>query len=162
MDQAAVDIHKGYPEIETDQRFRWIDRISVLMDSKFRIPGTKVRFGLDPILSLIPIVGNLSTYAVSAMLIWNMYRYGASRKVALMMIGNVVIDTLVGSIPLLGNVFDVFYKANNRNVQLLREHYQQGKHTGSGKGIIATVLLILFAILLALVALIWWLFALVF
>ena len=126
---------------DVDERLRWVERIARLMDSQFRLPGTRFRFGLDPLLGLVPIVGDLSTTAVSVALLLTMLRHGASGAVAVRMALNILIDTLVGAVPILGNVFDFAYKSNERNVALLRRHYGEGKHAGSGRGLVALLLL---------------------
>ena len=125
----------------TDDRLRWVERIARLLDSQFRLPGTTFRFGLDPVLGLLPVVGDLSTTAVSVLLLLTMLRHGASGAVVLRMALNILIDTLVGGIPILGNVFDFAYKSNERNVALLRRHYAEGQHPGSGRGLVVLVLL---------------------
>src|SRR5690606_38688541 len=98
--------------------FQWIDRIAYLMDAQFRIPGTRFRFGLDPILGLFPLVGDAIAYAISAILVLAMARHGVSGKVIVLMIGNILLDVIIGSIPILGSIFDFFYKANSRNTEL--------------------------------------------
>lgn len=118
---------------------KWVDRITHLMDSKFRVPGTQFRFGLDPILGLVPGLGDATSLAVSGSLIYYMAKFGASRKVIYMMIGNVILDATIGSIPIIGNIFDFTYKANQRNVRLLKRYHEEGKYRGSGKGILFTV-----------------------
>ncbi len=118
----------------------WIEKLSVLLDSKFTLPGTRFKYGLDPILGLLPIVGDLTSFTISCVLIIYMARFGVSRKVLLMMAGNIIIDTVLGAIPILGNLFDFTFKANNRNVRLLKKHYEEGKYQGSGTGIILTIL----------------------
>ncbi|QDA61699.1 DUF4112 domain-containing protein [Hymenobacter jejuensis] len=128
------------PSFDADERLRWVERVARLMDSQFQLPGTSFRFGLDPILGLIPIVGDLSTFAVSGALILTMMRHGASGSVVVRMLLNVLIDTIIGAIPILGNIFDFAYKSNDRNVALLRRHYAEGRHQGSGKGLMALVL----------------------
>lgn len=130
-----------------DARLRWVEHVARLMDSQFQLPGTKFRFGLDPLLGLIPIVGDLSTFAVSAILVLTMMRHGASRNVKIRMVLNIFIDSVLGAIPLIGNVFDFAWKANDRNVALLRKHYQAGKHQGSGTGLLIVVFLVLFLLL---------------
>ena len=138
---------EAFSEMKSD-RMRTVQRISHLLDSKFSIPGTRIRFGLDPIVSFIPVAGDLATTVISLALIQTMRKHGASKKLVLKMTINILIDLVFGSIPLLGTVFDIYYKANNRNVQLLREYYEEGKHRGSGKGIligIVTAVLLLFA-----------------
>jgi hypothetical protein len=119
-----------------------VERMARLMDSRFLIPGTNVRFGIDPILSLFPVLGDLITYAMSGALIYIMHNQGASRKVVIKMILNSTLDTLIGMIPLVGTIFDVFYRANDRNVKLLREHYFEGKHQGSGNGLLLLIAII--------------------
>ena len=104
---------------------RYVERLSRLLDSKFRIPGSSIRFGLDPIAGLVPVVGDAATMVVSLGLIYTMYKHGVSGKVVTKMILNVVFDMLVGSIPVAGTIFDVWFKANDRNVELLRKYYQK-------------------------------------
>lgn len=123
-----------------------------IMDSKFRIPGTNYRFGLDPILGLVPVLGDAASAAISGGLILYMVRFGVSRKVVFKMLVNTALDATIGSIPVIGWVFDFFYKANNRNIRLLKEHYQEGKHKGSGTGVLITVAIVL----IVLIALIVW------
>ena len=127
----------------------WVQRLSTLLDSKFIIPGTKIRFGLDPILSLFPVFGDLITYLISAALIYTMHRHGASGKVVVKMLLNSTADAIVGAIPIVGTVFDVFYRSNERNVKLLKEHYLEGKHHGSGRGLMIIVAFVGLAIVVA-------------
>lgn len=108
-----------------------VDQLADLLDSKFTLPGTDIKFGVDAVLGLVPGGGDLVSYAASGALIVTMARHGASPLLVARMLINVALDAIVGSIPVLGTVFDVVYKANNRNVRLLREHYEEGKHTGS-------------------------------
>lgn len=132
---------------DADERLRWVEHVARLMDSQFRLPGTRFRFGLDPLLGLLPVVGDLSSTIVSVALLLTMMRHGASGAVVVRMGLNILIDTVVGAIPLIGNVFDFAYKSNERNVTLLRRHYAEGRHTGSGRGLVALVLLGLLAVL---------------
>lgn len=131
------------PSFNANDRLRWVESISRIMDSQFRVPGTTWRFGLDPIMSLIPVVGGIPSLAVSGVLILTMMRHGASGNVAVRMVLNVLLDTLIGAIPVIGNIFDFAYKANDRNVRLLRAHYAEGKYQGSGKGIMAFAIILL-------------------
>ena len=108
-----------------------VDQLADLLDSKFTLPGTDIKFGVDAVLGLVPGGGDLVSYAASGALIVTMARHGASPLLVARMLINVALDAIVGSVPILGTVFDVVYKANNRNVRLLREHYEEGKHTGS-------------------------------
>lgn len=136
---------------DATERLRWVERTAHLLDSQFRLPGTRFRFGLDPLLGLIPIVGDLSTTVVSVVLLLTMLRHGASGAVVVRMALNILLDTVVGAIPILGSVFDFTFKSNERNVALLRRHYAEGQHSGSGKGLILVVLL-LFLVVAGLIA----------
>ncbi|OGX88668.1 DUF4112 domain-containing protein [Hymenobacter glacialis] len=136
---------------DANERLRWVERIARLMDSQFRLPGTRFRFGLDPLLGLVPVVGDLSSLAVSVALLMTMLRHGASGAVVVRMAFNILLDTVIGAIPLLGNIFDFAYKSNERNVALLRRHYAEGRHTGSGKGLVVLLLLV-FLVVFGLVA----------
>ncbi len=146
------------------QDFQWVERLSVLMDSRFRIGNFK--FGLDPILNFIPFAGQAATLIISLVLVTVMYRNGASGKLTIKMLLNVTYDAILGSIPLLGNIFDFFNKANEKNIKLLREHYYENKHQGSGVGILLTIGVILFAFVLVFLFLMYaltvWLIGLIF
>lgn len=120
----------------------WVEKITRLMDSQFSLPGTRFRFGLDPILGLLPGIGDAAALAISGGLVMTMIRFGASRKVVILMVLNVLLDATLGSIPIIGNIFDFFYKANARNLKLLKDHYQEGRYQGSGTSILVTVAIV--------------------
>lgn len=132
-----------------------MERVSHLMDEQFRLPGTNFRFGLDPIINFIPVAGDLGGFAVSTMLLLTMAKHGVSRKVLLLMTLNIILDSTIGAIPILGNIFDFAYKSNSRNIKLLKEHYDEGKHQGSGKGIIAWIIAILILSFALIVYVLW-------
>jgi len=138
------------PDNSSPNKLKNIEAISKLLDSQFKIGG--FRFGLDPILNFIPFAGDGASALISVMLVYTMAKHGASNKLIARMLINVFIDFIIGAIPILGWVFDFYFKANDKNVQLLKEHYTEGKHTGSAKGIIIGGL-ILFLLLIGL--LIW-------
>lgn len=140
---------------ENNSKIKWVEYVSYLMDEKFRLPGTNFRFGLDPLLNLIPIVGDLSGFAVSAVLMVTMAKHGASKKVIVLMAINIILDTTIGAIPVIGQIFDFAYKSNTKNIKLLKEHYQEGRHAGSGNGIIAIVLILLLLFLGLMVYAVW-------
>ncbi len=98
-----------------------LDRLSTLLDSRFRIPGTPIRFGWDALLGLIPGAGDLASLGPSAYLIYKGYRLGARKRTILRMTANTGLDFVVGAVPILGDVFDLAFKANNRNFALLRK-----------------------------------------
>lgn len=100
-----------------------LDRLADLLDTRWRIPGTGWRFGIDGIASLVPVAGDLSTAVISAYMIKRAHDLGAPNHVLARMVGNVAIDTVVGSVPVIGTVFDVAFKANRRNMALLKKHF---------------------------------------
>ena len=93
-----------------------------LMDSAFEIPGLRLRFGLDAILGLLPGIGDLASSFVSLYILQEAQRRGVSRVTLARMSFNTLVDLLVGSIPLLGDAFDVVWKSNQKNVALLIQH----------------------------------------
>jgi hypothetical protein len=92
------------------------------MDGVFRVPGVGWRFGLDAILGLLPGVGDTVTSVASLYILTAAHRYGVTRATLLRMALNVVLDATVGALPLVGDLFDVYWKSNQRNVALLRRH----------------------------------------
>ena len=92
-----------------------------LLDSAARVPGTGIRFGADAVLGLIPGLGDVAGAALAGYLVILAHRLGAPRSVVLRMLGNVAVDTLAGTVPLVGDLFDVAFKSNTRNLALL-EH----------------------------------------
>ena len=114
--------------VERDPRFAEIDELARLLDTRWRIPGTGIRFGVDAVAGLLPGVGDLATGAVSAYVVYRAAKLGVPPLLLARMVGNVGLDTVVGSVPLLGSVFDLFFKANNRNVRLLRRHLEGRLH----------------------------------
>lgn len=135
----------------TPPKIKWLDNVSSFLDNKFRIPGTETRFGLDFLVGLIPGAGDMISFGVSGALVLTMARYGASGRVILQMLWNIFLDTVVGAIPILGDIFDLYYKANRRNFNLLREHYEEGAYSGSGKWIVIAVLIALIAMFIGLI-----------
>ena len=101
-------------------------RWSVVLDSAFRIPGTTVRFGLDPVLGLVPGMGDVTTPLFSAVLLLQAVRLRIPKVVQLRMLLNAAIDLAIGLVPLVGDLFDVAWKANVRNLALLERYAQPG------------------------------------
>ena len=108
-----------------------LDRLADLLDSRFGILG--VRFGLDSLLGLVPGLGDVAGFAPSAYLVWRAHKLGADRGTLGRMAVNSGLDFVVGSIPVLGDLFDVGFKANRRNVELLKRHLSE-RETGRGPG----------------------------
>ena len=120
----------------------YIEKIAVLLDNRFNLPGTKFRFGIDPLLGLIPGIGDLLSFMLGGIIVIQAANHKTSGKLLILMILNLIADTIIGNIPLLGDIFDFFYKANEKNVQMLRKYYSNGKYKGSGKGVVIMIVII--------------------
>lgn len=100
-------------------RIRWL---SYLLDERFRIPGTSQRIGLDGLLGLLPGVGDTVGALLSIYILFEAIQIGVPRSTLLRMIANIALDTVVGAIPVAGDIFDVAWKANKKNAALLNAH----------------------------------------
>ena len=107
-------------------------RWSVLLDSAFRVPGTTMTFGLDPILGLIPGLGDLTTPLFAGLLLLHAVRMKLPRVVQLRMVMNAAIDLLIGVVPVVGDLFDFGWKANVRNLALLERYAHPGSRATAG------------------------------
>jgi len=110
---------------EHDERLAHLDRLTDLLDSRWRIPGTSIPIGIDGIASIVPGIGDSATGVIAAYIVWQATRFGIPKSMLLRMVGNVGVDWAVGSIPVLGTIFDIGFKANRRNMKLLRRHLEQ-------------------------------------
>jgi hypothetical protein len=108
-----------YPD---SPRYRRIRTLSTLMDQCIVLP-TGYRIGLDPLLGLLPGIGDVLSALISCYLVYEAARLGLKKRVLARMLGNIGIDTLVGSFPLLGDIFDAAWKSNMRNLRLIDQHY---------------------------------------
>jgi Domain of unknown function (DUF4112) len=131
-----VNIHPRidrFDSARTEQSLARLEAMAKLMDSAFVIPGTKIRMGLDGLIGLVPVAGDLVAGLVSTYLIWEARQLGASRWVIGRMMANTALDTLVGAVPLVGDAFDVLFRANMKNMALLRRHLEKrGLRAGGG------------------------------
>jgi hypothetical protein len=107
------------------ERIARIDRLATLLDTRFVIPFTKFRFGADSLIGLAPGLGDVITTALSLYIVYEAHRLGAPKAVLARMLGNVAVDGLIGAVPVAGDVFDVLWRANRRNVRILREHLER-------------------------------------
>jgi Domain of unknown function (DUF4112) len=112
------------PHLSHAPRLKRMRQLSQLLDGAIVIPGTNRRIGIDPILGLIPGGGDTLSAALSGYIIIEAARMGVPRSALMQMVGNLLLDTAVGSVPVLGDVFDVFSKANLRNMQIVESHAQ--------------------------------------
>ncbi|WP_082012642.1 DUF4112 domain-containing protein [Belnapia sp. F-4-1] len=122
--QPAADVRGIAGSREQDMPAR-LEMIARLLDSNWRIPGTGIRFGTDALLSLLPAVGPVASTAVSAYLIWEARRLGLPAGLLLRMVANVGLDAVISAVPVAGSVADVFFRANLRNMALLRRHLER-------------------------------------
>jgi hypothetical protein len=102
-----------------------IRSISDLWDRAFGIPGTKWRVGLESVLGLLPVGGDVVGLGISIYILWQVVQFNLPKTILVRMVVNIAIDALVGSVPILGDLFDVTWKANTKNVNLLESHLQQ-------------------------------------
>jgi len=106
-------------------------QLAELLDSKFRIPGTNIRFGIDPIIGLIPGAGDVFAGVISLYFLILAALSGGGVSVLGRMFLNILLDVLIGSVPVLGEVFDIYWKANLRNSRILNELEQDPRKTTS-------------------------------
>jgi len=114
------------------ERLDQLDRLATLLDDRFTIPGTDWRVGIDAIIGLIPGVGDLAGAAMSTYIIWKARQLGASRWAQSRMAGNILIETTIGAIPVIGDIFDARWKANRRNLRILRKNLAKRGRPGEG------------------------------
>ncbi|WP_196502860.1 DUF4112 domain-containing protein [Aestuariivirga litoralis] len=104
--------------IKTMKRLKWM---ALVMDSKFGIPFTRFRFGVDTLSNAVPFAGNAVMTMASLYMVWKAYEMGAPRGLLARMVGNVAVEAGLGAIPVVGIVLDTLYMANIRNVEMLAE-----------------------------------------
>ena len=109
-----------FGELTREQRMARLDALAKLLDVAFILPGTNIRYGIDGIIGLIPVVGDIITTAISLWLVREARALGAPWHVTGRMLGNVALDGVVGIVPMVGDAFDVMFRANIRNMRLLR------------------------------------------
>ena len=120
---AAADVIGSFTAGMTPQeRLNQVQFLARVMDEQFLVPGTNIRFGWDTILGLFPGIGDALTSAISLLIVHHARQTGASPVLLARMIANIGVDFLLGSIPLVGDAFDVAWKANRKNARLLEQH----------------------------------------
>jgi hypothetical protein len=127
--------------IETLRKVRWF------LDEAFRVPGTSIRVGWDPIIGLVPWAGDLLTALLSCAIIVHAHRLRLPRVVQLRMLINVAVDLVVGAVPLVGDAADFFWKSNSMNMALLERHAAEAMPARAGDwlfvgGILAAVAIV--------------------
>lgn len=115
---------RGGETLSRRQRIDRLEWLARLLDTAIVVPGTNIRFGADAIIGLVPGIGDTITTALSAWIVYEAHKLGVPRRLLARMIANVALDGVVGAVPLAGDVFDVMWRANQRNIRLLRQHLQ--------------------------------------
>jgi hypothetical protein len=124
---AAWQRHRRAAVLHRIERLR---RLAWTLDAFGRVPGTRLRFGLDSIIGLAPVAGDAVTAMISLYIVIEAARLGLPRHKISRMLANVAIETAVGSVPLLGDIFDTFWKANLRNVAIIDAHMAETQRRG--------------------------------
>lgn len=134
-----------------------VRRWARLLDSEFRIPGTKLTFGLDPVIGLIPGVGDLVGPIFGLVVLAHAWKMRVPKVIMARMAINAGLDALLGIIPLIGDTVDLFWKANQANVLLLERHaYERRAVTTADRVVVALVILVLLGVLLLPIAVVIW------
>jgi len=119
-----IDLDFSRPHSHAERVAR-IEALAALLDTAFIIPGTSLRFGFDALVGLVPGIGDAVTTAVSLWIVKEARALGAPRHLIWRMLGNIALDGVVGAVPLVGDAFDLMWKSNRRNMQLLRRHLER-------------------------------------
>jgi NAD/NADP transhydrogenase beta subunit len=124
-----------------------LDLLAHVLDDWFRIPGTSIRFGLDGIIGLVPGLGDILAGLASCILVVAAWFRGVPYVTLFRMVVNLAIDVLIGAIPILGDAFDIAWKANRRNYELMTRHLRQPhKHTWKDYVFLCAIVLALLAV----------------
>jgi hypothetical protein len=163
---SAAAPQSGGPNIDRWNRGAWIFRdetlrkLEILLDEAFPIPGTRIRFGLDGIIGLVPVIGDVLAGLASIVFPLAGWIRGLPYITLVRMVANIGIGVLVGSIPLLGDAFDIAWKANRRNYRLLTRHIAEPRrHTGRDWAFLLLLLATLGLVFAIPVVLVLWLIA---
>lgn len=122
MERREVSRSGSGPPLVRDDRLARLRRLSYWLDEGIRLPGTRIRIGLDPILGLVPGVGDAAGALMAVALLVEAARRGVSRYTLMQITANIVLDAVLGSVPIAGDLFDAAWKANVRNLALLERH----------------------------------------
>jgi hypothetical protein len=144
------------PESDPRSRIERLRRWSYLLDEAYRVPGTRIRFGWDPIIGLIPWAGDILTGLFSLAIVTQAFRAGLPGVIKLRMLANILIDLIVGSVPFVGDLFDFAWQSNRKNMELLDRHAFTSAHPRAGDWLFVTAAVIIAAAGIALPLLVAW------
>jgi hypothetical protein len=133
-----------------EQRIVALRHVSRLLDSAYQVPGTSYRFGLDPIVGLVPGLGDLISPLFTIAILWQSQDLHLPRVIQLRMLFNVAIDTFVGMVPIAGDLFDFAWKANDMNMVLLERYAYEERPASAGDWLFVIVMTVLLLALSAL------------
>ncbi|WP_445785518.1 DUF4112 domain-containing protein [Sphingorhabdus sp.] len=127
-----AQIAKDIPGMGNDPRAvrMRVEALEKLLERAFHIPGTKIPFGLDSIIGLVPVLGDLLTAAMGAYMVWEARNLGMSKRQLIRMTANVGIDTAIGAIPIVGDAFDLVWRSNTKNLRIIKKHLDK-HHPGT-------------------------------
>ncbi len=117
-------MEKKSTSLQTVPKLKWVETMSRLLDDAFVVPGTNIRFGIDPIIGLIPGIGDALTWIISVLMVADMARHGIPKNLVYKMLLNILIDFLAGLIPIVGDILDVSMKCNRKNWELFQKYFQ--------------------------------------
>jgi uncharacterized protein DUF4112 len=126
--------------MEREPRLARLRRFAFWLDAGLGVPGTSLRIGLDPVLGLVPGLGDAAGALLAAWIFLEAIRLGAPRATLVRIASNIAIDALVGAVPVLGDVFDIVWKANLKNVELLEGHALDPAGAGKRDRLFVTIL----------------------
>lgn len=107
-----------------------VDAMEKVLERSFHFPGTKIPFGLDTVVGLVPVLGDVVTAAMGAYIVWEARNLGMSKWQLIRMAANVGVDTAIGAVPLVGDVFDFVWRSNSKNLRIIKKHLDK-HHPGT-------------------------------
>lgn len=107
-----------------------VEALELVLERSFKIPGTNIPFGLDSVIGLVPVVGDVVTAVMGAYLVWEARNLGVSKWQLVRMTANIGVDTALGAVPLLGDAFDLVFRSNSRNLRIIKKHLDK-HHPGT-------------------------------
>lgn len=124
----AIDLPTGSDPLSIRRR---VETLEMLLERSFRIPGVNYPVGLDSIIGLVPVVGDIITAGLGAYIVWEANNLGLPKWKLWRMAGNIAFDTAIGAVPVAGDAFDLFFKSNTRNLRIIKKHLD--KHHPSAR-----------------------------